>query len=72
MKEISAIIQSAMNLLPPEAQSDLFKLLGNSNEIEASPAGAILMGMYVLEIQVIPPPYLACLRPSIEWPMRVL
>ena len=49
MKEISAIIQSALNLLPPEAQSELFKLLGNSNQIEASPAGAILMGMYVLE-----------------------
>ena len=54
MKEIGTIIQSAMKLLSPEAQNELFKQLGNSNEIEASPAGAILMGMYVLEYSGFP------------------
>ena len=38
-----------MNLLSPEAQAKILSQLGNPNEIEASPAGAILMGMYVLE-----------------------
>lgn len=46
MGEFSAIMQSALKRLAPQSQADLLSHLGISNEIEASPAGAILMGMY--------------------------
>jgi len=49
MNEIGAIIKSAQNLIPPEVQADLISQLGTSETLDASPAGAILMGMYVLE-----------------------
>lgn len=49
MEELGAIFQSAMTLLPPEAQAKLFAKLAISKDIEAAPAGAILMGMHVLE-----------------------
>jgi len=49
MNEIGAIIKSSQCLIPPEAQADLVSELGVSTTLEASPAGAILMGMYVLE-----------------------
>lgn len=49
MNEIGTIIKAAQNLIPPEAQEDLISQLGTSEKLEACPAGAILMGMYVLE-----------------------
>jgi transposase len=49
VEELGAIFQSAITLLPPDAQAKLFPKLAISKEIEAAPAGAILMGMYVLE-----------------------
>lgn len=49
MNAIGAIIQSAKRLLPRKAQKELVTLLGTADTLEAAPAGAILMGMYVLE-----------------------
>lgn len=49
MNEIGAILESAQRLLPLEAQTELIAQLGNSEIVDAAPAGAILMGMYVLE-----------------------
>jgi transposase len=49
MGKLNAIMQSVMKLLSPEAQARLLPQLDTSEEIDASPAGAILMGVYVLE-----------------------
>jgi len=49
MKVTGAIIQSAQKLIPLEAQDELIMQLENADTLEASPAGAILMGMYILE-----------------------
>ena len=49
MNELGAIIKSARKLIPPDAQDELIAQLGNSPTLEASPAGAILMGMYILD-----------------------
>ncbi|MFZ3100635.1 MAG: hypothetical protein WA131_09940 [Desulfitobacteriaceae bacterium] len=49
MKDISTIMLSIMKQLPQKAQNQLIPQLTISNEIDASPAGAILMGMHLLE-----------------------
>lgn len=49
MNEIGVIIQSAQQLLPAELQDEFITQLGTSETIEASPAGAILMGVHILE-----------------------
>jgi len=49
MGNLSVVMQSVMKLIPPEAQARLLPQLDISEEIDASPAGAILMGVYVLE-----------------------
>ena len=49
MKDIGAIMQSIMKQLPQKAQNQLITQLSSSKEIDASPAGAILMGMHILE-----------------------
>ena len=49
MKDIGSIMLSIMKQLPQEAQNQLIPQLTISNEIDASPAGAILMGMHILE-----------------------
>jgi len=49
MEELGAVVQSIMKQLPQEAQAELIQKLKLSKEIDASPAGAILMGMHVLE-----------------------
>jgi len=49
MNEIGAILTSAQKLLPPDAQAYLFSNLGMAENLEAAPAGAILMGMYILD-----------------------
>ena len=49
MGKLNVIMQSVMKLLPPEAQARLLPQLDISEEIDASPTGAILMGVYVLE-----------------------
>lgn len=49
MGKLNVVMQSVMKLLPPEAQARLLPQLDISEEIDASPAGAILMGVYVLE-----------------------
>ena len=49
MKVTGAIIQAARKLIPQEAQDELIMQLENADTIEASPAGAILVGMYILE-----------------------
>ena len=45
MEDIGSIMLSIMKQLPQEAQIQLIPQLTNSKEIDASPAGAILMGM---------------------------
>jgi len=49
MEGLGAVFQSIITLLPAEVQKELLSRLKISDEINASPAGAILMGMYVLE-----------------------
>ena len=49
MKDIGSIMLSIMKQLPQKAQNQLIPQLTISNEIDASPAGAILMGMHILE-----------------------
>ncbi len=49
MKNIGAIINSAKALLPADVQDELCSQLGISETLEASPAGATLMGMYMLD-----------------------
>jgi transposase len=49
MKDIGAIMMSIMKQLPQQAQNQLIPQLTISKEIDASPAGAILMGMHLLE-----------------------
>jgi len=49
MGKLNIVMQSIMKLLPSEAQAKLLPQLDISEEIDASPAGAIMMGMYVLE-----------------------
>lgn len=49
MREVGAIINSAKAILPVDVQSELCSQLGNSETPEASPAGAILMGVYMLD-----------------------
>ena len=49
MKDIGSIMLSIMKQLPQEAQTQLIPQLTISQEIDASPAGAILMGMHILE-----------------------
>lgn len=49
MNDIGSIMLSIMKQLPQEAQNQLIPQLAISNEIDASPAGAILMGMHILE-----------------------
>jgi transposase len=54
MNEIGAIIKSARELIPAEVQDDFIAQLGISETLDASPVGAILMGMYVLEYAGFP------------------
>lgn len=49
MNEIGAIIKSAQKLVPAEVLEEFTTQLGYSDTLDASPAGAILMGMYILE-----------------------
>src|SRR5665648_1301226 len=49
MEDIGAIMLSIMKQLPQKAQNQLIPQLASSKEIDASPAGAILMGMHILE-----------------------
>ena len=49
MVELGSVIQTVLSLLPAEAQSVFFREFKISSEAVSSPAGAILMGMYVLE-----------------------
>ncbi|NTW73081.1 MAG: IS1634 family transposase [Eubacteriaceae bacterium] len=49
MNDIGSIMLSIMKQLPQKAQNQLVPQLAISNEIDASPAGAILMGMHILE-----------------------
>ncbi len=49
MNDIGAIIKAAKKLIPPEGQDEFFSNLVTSKTIEASPAGAILIGMHILE-----------------------
>ena len=49
MKDIGAIFKSVKELLPVDLQDELCSQLGNSETQEASPAGAILMGVYMLD-----------------------
>ncbi len=49
MNDIAAVLKSAKEILPPEVYDEFVQLLGNSDNLEASPAGAVLMGMYILE-----------------------
>lgn len=49
MKVTGAIIQAARKLIPHEAQDELIMQLENADTIEASPVGAILIGMYILK-----------------------
>ena len=49
MKEIGAIIKSSQKFIPERARNELIEQLGTSETLEATPAGAILMGMYILE-----------------------
>jgi len=47
MNDIGSIMMSIMKQLPQKAQNQLIPQLAISNEIDASPAGAILMGMHI-------------------------
>jgi hypothetical protein len=49
MRDIGSIMLSIMKQLPQKAQNQLIPQLAISKEIDASPAGAILMGMHILE-----------------------
>jgi transposase len=49
MEDIGAIMLSIMKHIPQKAQNQLIPQLKSSKEIDASPAGAILMGMHILE-----------------------
>ena len=49
MKDIGTIMLSIMKQLPQKAQNQLIPQLAISKEIDASPAGAILMGIHILE-----------------------
>lgn len=49
MEGLGAVFESIMRILPAKAQKELLPGLKTSDEIDASPAGAILMGMYILE-----------------------
>lgn len=49
MEGLGAVFESIIRLLPTEIQKELLARLKISDQINASPAGAILMGMYVLE-----------------------
>ena len=49
MEGLGVLFKSITTLLPEEAQKELMSKLKNSETFEASPAGAILMGMYILE-----------------------
>ena len=49
MKDIGSIMLSIMKQLPQKAQNQLILQLAISKEIDASPAGAILMGIHILE-----------------------
>lgn len=49
MKLIGAIIHSAKKIMPKNMQNKLIEELGTAETLEAAPAGAILMGMYILE-----------------------
>ena len=44
MGKLNVVMQSVMKLLSPEAQARLLPQLDISEEIDASPAGAIMMG----------------------------
>ena len=48
MENIGAIMLSIMKHLPKKAQNKLIPQLEISNKIDAAPAGAILMGMHIL------------------------
>lgn len=49
MNDIAAVFKSAKEILPPEVYDDFVQQLGISDDTEASPAGAVLMGMYILD-----------------------
>lgn len=54
MNEIGMVLKSAKKLLPVEVQDEFMAQLGISDTFEASPAGAILMGMHLLEYVSFP------------------
>ncbi len=54
MNDMGIIYESAIKLLPRKQQKILFKTIGNTKYPEASPAGATLMGMYILEYLQFP------------------
>ncbi len=49
MKDIGAIFNSVKKILPVEVQDELCSQLGTSEAPQASPAGAMLMGVYMLD-----------------------
>jgi transposase len=49
MNDLGAILDSVTKLLPRKQQKILFKEMGNTIYPQSSPAGATLMGMYILE-----------------------
>jgi len=49
MKVTGAIIESARKLIPRDIQDELILQLENAETLEAAPAGAVLMGMYIPE-----------------------
>ncbi len=49
MKLIEAIVRSARNIVPPDVLEELIMQLEINETFDASPAGAILMGVYILE-----------------------
>jgi transposase len=49
MEQIGVLLESISRLLPNDVQEELRNNLKTSETVEASPAGAILMGMHVLE-----------------------
>ena len=49
MQTTNAIIQSARKIMPKSMQNKLIRELETAETLESAPAGAILMGMYILE-----------------------
>ena len=49
MKVTGAIIEAARKIIPRDIQDELILQLENAETLEAAPAGAVLMGMYMLE-----------------------